>query len=157
MKADKIVFIGLGSNIGDRRANLEGAVRALEEQDRIDVLKVSEFHETEPVGGPPQGNFLNAVAKVKTQLAPETLLEKLQSIEKDFGRERSVRWGPRTLDLDILLYGSEVIKQPALQIPHPRMHERRFVLVPLCEISPEAYHPKLKLTAQQMLDQLCSS
>ena len=138
-----LALIGLGSNLGDRKAMLDGAVAALRGTSGVTVRAVSSYHETEPVGGPPgQGPFLNAAAVVETDLDPIALLGRLQAIEARFGRVREVRWGPRTLDLDLLLYGDQVIATPTLQVPHPRMAERRFVLAPLAEIAPEAVDPR---------------
>ncbi len=148
-----VVYIGLGSNLGDRAANLRGALEALRRREDIEVVEVSPFQETEPVG-PPQPRYLNAAARVRTPLSPRELLEVLQEVEEQFGRERSVRWGPRTLDLDILLYGERIVDQPDLRIPHPRMHERRFVLGPLRKIAPEAVHPVLDKTVRRLLREL---
>ncbi len=116
----------------------------------MEVKEISSLTQTDPVGGPPQGQYMNGAALVETELEAGQLLESLQTIEHELGRRRSVRWGPRTIDLDILLYGEEVIEEDALQIPHPRMHERRFVLEPLCEIAPGARHPKLKKTIREL-------
>ena len=117
-----VAMIGLGSNLGDRRANLSGAIAALGEVPRVRVREVSSFHETEPVGGPPgQGMFLNAVAVVETGLEPLPLLGVLQGIESRFGRERKVHWGERTLDLDLLLFEERIIDTPGLCVPHRRM------------------------------------
>jgi 2-amino-4-hydroxy-6-hydroxymethyldihydropteridine diphosphokinase len=142
-------YIGLGSNLGDREKMLRGALDALREHEGIEVTSVSRFHETEPVG-PPQGKYLNAVAEIRTTLDPRELLGALQGIEDRFGRERAVRWGPRTLDLDLLLYGDEIINEPDLQVPHPHMHERLFVLEPLCEIAPHVIHPALGRRAGEL-------
>ena len=142
-------YIGLGSNLGDREKTLRGALDALREHEGIEVTAVSRFHETEPIG-PPQGRYLNAVAELRTTLGPRELLGALQEIEDRFGRERAVHWGPRTLDLDLLLYGDVIINEPDLQVPHPHMHERLFVLEPLCEIAPQAIHPILHQTAKEL-------
>lgn len=137
-----LALIGLGSNLGDRRANLSGAIAALGQVPGITVRQVSTFHETEPVGGPPgQGLFLNAVVALETNLEPVPLLHVLQKIEARFGRERLVHWGERTLDLDLLLFDARIIDTPELCVPHPRMHTRRFVLKPLVEVAPTAVDP----------------
>jgi len=130
-------FIGIGSNIGERQKNLKKAITYIDAHQKITVEKVSSFIDTLPVGGPPQGNYLNGVIKIKTTLSPYDLLVFLQSIEKKLGRKRTVRFGPRTIDLDIILYGEERIDTPYLKVPHPRMQEREFVLKPLFEIAPQ--------------------
>ncbi len=137
------MFIGLGSNLGDRKSNLERALAYINHHTDIEIIKVSSFIETTPVGGPPQGNYLNAVAKLKTALSPEELLEFLQEVERKLGRTRTVRFGPRTIDLDILLYEDKRIDTPMLKIPHPRMWEREFVMRPLLEIAPYINSKKL--------------
>lgn len=144
-------YIGLGSNLGDREGNLRGALDALREHPDVEVAKVSDFYETQPVGGPPQGPYLNAAAELRTALGPRKLLNLLHEVEARFGRERSIRWGPRTLDLDLLLYDERVIDQPDLKVPHPRMHERRFVLEPLADIAPDVRHPTDERTVQDLL------
>lgn len=131
------VFIAIGSNIGDREKNINQAIYLLKRESRIRVEKISAIIETEPQGGPPQGKYLNGVIKVKTTFSPRSLLKVLQNIEHNLGRVRTLRFGPRTIDLDILLYGDKVINEPALKIPHPRMFAREFVLKPLLEIEPE--------------------
>lgn len=135
-------YIGLGSNLGNRRANLVAAVELIGRLPGTQVRRVSSFVETAPVGGPPeQQPFLNAAAEIESVLTPRVLLERLQEIEQKLGRARSERWGPRPIDLDILLWGAQRVDEPALTIPHPRMHFRRFVLEPLVEIAPDARHP----------------
>src|SRR5262249_28738164 len=143
---------GLGSNLGDRRAALEGAIAALAATPRILVRKVSTLHETEPVGGPAgQGGYLNAAAVLETSLDPFALLKVLQEIEAHFGRVRTVRWGERPLDLDLLLFGDRIIETPELVVPHPRYAARRFVLEPLAEVAPEAVDPVRKRTIRELL------
>ncbi len=143
MIGGKTAYIGLGSNMGDRRANIEHALRMMDNSVGIEVKKVSTLIETEPVGGPKQGRYLNGAAAVATSLEPDELLKRLQDIETQLGRTRQIRWGPRTIDLDILLYGETIITKENLKIPHPELHKRDFVLVPLREIAPEAQHPVL--------------
>jgi 2-amino-4-hydroxy-6-hydroxymethyldihydropteridine diphosphokinase len=129
------VYIALGSNLGDRDQTIRAALRDLEEENDIRVLRCSTLHETKPVGGPlAQPRYLNAVAAIKTSLAPRALLRRLQEIEHRHGRRRRVKNGPRTLDLDLLLYGDRVINEQDLVVPHPRMWERPFVMQPLEEI-----------------------
>jgi 2-amino-4-hydroxy-6-hydroxymethyldihydropteridine diphosphokinase len=131
------VWIGLGSNLGDRKAILDAAVAALADAPGVAVRAVSSYHETLPVGGPPdQGPFLNAAASLNTSLDPHQLLAVMQEIENRAGRVRKVRWGERTLDLDILIYGCKFLDTPRLKLPHPRLALRRFVLAPLAEIAP---------------------
>jgi len=151
-----IGYIGLGSNLGDREGNLRDALELMNAEPSITVRRVSSFIDTPPVGGPPQGDYLNAVAEVETALEPRELLDALQRIERSLGRVRTVRWGPRTIDLDIVLLGDAVVDEPGLEIPHPRMHEREFVLRPLCELAPGALHPRLRKTAAELLAALDS-
>jgi 2-amino-4-hydroxy-6-hydroxymethyldihydropteridine diphosphokinase len=130
-------YVGLGSNLGDREELLRAAVRALDAEAAIDVVAVSSFSETDPTGYLDQPRFVNAVAAVETSLAPRELLDRLLAIEAALGRRRDgPRQGPRTIDLDLLLYGDEVVDEPGLQVPHPRLHERRFALEPLAELAP---------------------
>ena len=133
-----IVFIGLGTNIGKRRENLLKSIYYLKKTS-IKILKISNIYETKPLGGPKQRNYFNAVVKAKTALLPRNLLKSLQSIEKIIGRTKSVRNGPRIIDLDILLYNSKKIKSSNLTIPHSRIKERLFVLLPLYSIEPNLY------------------
>lgn len=131
--------VGLGSNLGDRRAQLAGAVRGLAAAGPL--VAVSSLYETAPIGGPAQGPFLNAVAVVGSGLTPRALLDLCLRLERAAGRRRRVRWGPRSLDLDLLLYDGAVVDEPGLQVPHPRLGGRRFVLEPLVEAWPEAALP----------------
>lgn len=144
-------WIGLGSNLGDRESNLRAALRRLGEAEGVRVAAVSSFVETAPVGGPEQPDYLNAAAELETTLAPRELLRLLLGVEADLGRVRKEHWGPRTIDLDLLLYGDRVIDLPDLKVPHPLMAQRRFVLEPLAEIAPGAVHPVTGQTVRQML------
>jgi 2-amino-4-hydroxy-6-hydroxymethyldihydropteridine diphosphokinase len=145
-------YIGLGSNMGDKKGTCLKALDLLGRAGR--VVKVSSFYCTEPVGYQEQEDFVNAVAELETDISPEALLAGCHSIEDALGRSRELRWGPRTIDLDILLYGDRVISGPAIVIPHPRLAIRRFVLVPLCEIAPQAVHPVFKKTVGHLLHEL---
>jgi len=126
-------YLGLGSNLGDRLANLGRAVRELEERG-VRALRSSRVYETDPVGGPPQPEYLNAVVEVGTELEPRELLAVCLEVEAEMGRVRGERWGPRVIDIDLLTYGGIDMDEPELTVPHPRMHERAFVLVPLLEL-----------------------
>lgn len=132
-----VVYLGLGSNLGDRECALAGACRLLDKHPEIAVEGVSSLYETAPVGLASQGPFLNAVVRVGTDLRPESLLAVTQAVESRLGREPGKRWGPRVIDIDILLYGSLEIRRPFLEIPHRSMAERLFVLAPLGELAPE--------------------
>ena len=138
-----IAYVGLGSNLGDREATLREAVRLLGELDGVEVRAVSSFRETDPVGKLDQPRFVNGAAALETSLQARELLDRLLEVERALGRDRSVeeRWGPRTIDLDLLLYGEETIDVPGLQVPHPRLAERAFVLEPLLELAPELRLP----------------
>ena len=131
-----LAYVGVGANLGDRRATIEAAVALLD-----GVVGVSELRETEPVGVIDQPAFLNGAVALETELPPRELLDVLLSVERRLGRERRERWGPRTLDLDLLLYGCETIDEPGLTVPHPRLHERRFALEPLADLDPELVIP----------------
>lgn len=134
-------YLSLGSNLGDRREMLETALSRLEESGRVQVVKRSSLYETEPVGKTDQPSFLNIAVEISTDLDPEALLNLSQTIERGLGRTREVRWGPRTVDIDILLYENLAVATRRLVIPHPEMIRRRFVLLPLLEIAPAAALP----------------
>lgn len=148
-----IAYLSLGSNIGDRAANLTRAIEELAKRD-VRVVRQSSLYETEPVDFHDQAWFLNCAIEVETQLAPKALLNTLLDVESAMGRKRSVKYGPRLIDLDILLYGNQVVDTPGLIIPHPRMAERRFVLTPLAEIAPHARHPARNETIGELLREL---
>jgi 2-amino-4-hydroxy-6-hydroxymethyldihydropteridine diphosphokinase len=134
------VFVGLGSNLGDRELNLR---RALERLEELGPVRASSFRETDPIGVTDQPKFLNAAAELATELPPAELLERLLEIERELGRDRATerRWGPRVIDLDLLLFGEEAIDEPGLTVPHPRLADRRFVLEPLCELNEDLTLP----------------
>jgi 2-amino-4-hydroxy-6-hydroxymethyldihydropteridine diphosphokinase len=148
----KTVYLSLGSNIGDREANLRAAIEQLAAP-RLRVLRVSPIYETEPVDYTDQRWFLNLVVEAETTLFPMQLLARIGKIERELGRVRTVPKGPRTIDIDILLYGKAVVQCTTLEIPHPRMAQRRFVLAPLADLAPDLRHPVTHLTVKQMLEQ----
>ena len=131
-----LAYVGLGSNLGDREATIYAAIAAL-----AGVVAASELRETDPVGGTEQPPFLNGAIALETELSPRELLESLLAVELELGRERRERWGPRTIDLDLLLYGGETVDEPGLTVPHPLLHERSFVLEPLAELDPHLVVP----------------
>lgn len=150
------MYLSLGSNLGDREKNLRTAIAALAGA-RVRVTRISSFYETEPVDLREQPWFLNCVAQSETELPPLDLLRALRGVESQMGSRKLVPKGPRLIDLDILLYGSETIDTPELQVPHPRMLLRKFVLAPLAEIAPNLQHPSWKGTVSQLLAQLSDS
>jgi 2-amino-4-hydroxy-6-hydroxymethyldihydropteridine diphosphokinase len=148
-------FVAIGSNLGDRHAIIEQAVAALAAAPGIQLICLSKLHEYAAVGGPPDSPpFLNAAAELSTTLSAPALLRHLLAVEHQLGRQRRLKWEPRIIDLDLLLYGFSIIATQDLVIPHPLMHERRFVLEPLAEIAPDALHPTLQMTAGGLLDAL---
>lgn len=149
-----LAYIGLGSNLGNREMTLAASIERLINSSKVNVTKISDIYETKPVGGPPQPDFLNAVLEMNTSLQPEELLVRLQEIERYLGRKRKIKWEPRTIDMDILLYEDSVIDSADLKIPHPLMHTRRFVLLPMSQIAPDLRHPTFNKTIIELLDEL---
>jgi 2-amino-4-hydroxy-6-hydroxymethyldihydropteridine diphosphokinase len=156
----ELVFVAVGANLGDREATFAAVIRALESEADLLLVGASTVYETEPIGPGDQEPYLNAVIGLRSWLSPTALLACLQRIEARFGRDRSataVRWGPRTLDLDLLFYGERVIELPELIVPHPRVHERAFVLMPLAELAPSLVHPLIGATIAAIAEGLVES
>ena len=148
------VYAGLGSNLGNKRENIIKAIDRLDACEGICVKEKSGFFNTTPVGGPLQPDYVNCAIGMETEIEPQVLLEEFKKIEIGLGRKPGVRWGPRVVDLDILLYGNRIVDEHNLKIPHERMHERAFVLEPLCEISPDIKHPVSGISFSELLEKL---
>ena len=152
-----VAYIGFGSNIGDRLSHIQNAIHTLSKTEEITLQKISSVYTTDPVGYEAQAQFLNGVAAVQTSLSPLSLLHTLKHIETAIGRKHRIRWGPREIDLDILIYGNLCVQTEKLVIPHPEMHLRGFVLVPLAEIAPDLVHPVFQETIQTLHNRLENS
>ena len=149
-----VAYIGFGSNIGDRLAYIQSAIHALSKTEGITLQRISSVYKTDPIGYETQAQFLNGAAAIQTHLPPLSLLHILKDIETTIGRQHRIRWGPREIDLDILIYGDMCLQTEKLVIPHPEMHRRRFVLAPLAEIAPDLVHPIFQETVQTLLERL---
>ena len=149
-----LAYIGFGSNIGDRLKHIQNAIDALSKTEGITLQEISSIYKTDPIGYEAQAEFLNGVAAIQTSLSPLSLLQTLKDIETVIGRQHRIRWGPREIDLDILIYGNLCVQTEKLVIPHPEMHLRRFVLVPLAEIAPNLVHPIFQETIHTLLERL---
>ncbi len=154
MGESKIAYVGLGSNLGDRQKNLENAVKMLSQTEGIKLLRVSQLIETSPLGGTDQPRYLNAVAEFNTEISARDLLKKMMGIESTLGRTRRVKWSPRTIDLDLVLYGDEIINELNLVVPHPQMHLRTFILSGLCQLNPAIVHPVMKVPVSVLAERL---
>lgn len=152
-EGQKIIYLGLGSNLGRRRANIKSAIGLLSDEPGIYLCRTSSHYLTEPVGDVEQPWCVNMVAEISTSLTPQKFLSLCKSIEERLGRRSTVRLGPRIIDIDLLLYGTDVIEHPGLQIPHPELKRRRFVIVPLLELDPDLRHPVLNLPLCSCLEQ----
>lgn len=154
MGASTIAYVGLGSNLGDRQATFDLALTQLRNHKRIDLLRSSAVLETKPLTDDGQENYLNAVVEIQTDLSAPALLGKLQAIEMDLGRTRQEKWGPRTIDLDLLVFGTEILQTEVLTVPHPQMHLRSFVLEPLCQLNEDLPHPVLDIRMGELKQRL---
>jgi 2-amino-4-hydroxy-6-hydroxymethyldihydropteridine diphosphokinase len=148
-----VVYLGIGSNLGDKQGNCLDAIERLSTRG-ISISKRSAMHETQPWGVEDQPDFVNMAVEVETVMSPEELLVTVKEIEREMGRKAGTRWGPRLIDLDVLLYDDRIVKSKDLIIPHPLLHKRNFVLLPLAEISPECVHPVLKKTIRELAQEL---
>ncbi len=153
-RAWETCFLGLGSNLGDKHRHLQSVTDALSQDSGIQIVAESQRHETAPYGVTDQPAFLNSVLQIRTLYTPQELLERCQDLETASGRLRLRRWGERTLDVDILLYGNRVMDTETLTVPHPELYKRRFVLLPLCELAPNLVHPQFHQSLSQLLDRL---
>lgn len=152
--SDIVSFVGIGSNLGNPVGNCLKAIELISSLSKLKVPQRSSLYKTEPVGFPEQNWFVNCVIETSTTLSAHSLLKTLQQIEDSMGRVRETKWGPRIIDLDILLYGHDIVEDDQLVIPHPELHKRRFVLVPLCEIAPYFVHPVFETPIKELLDGL---
>lgn len=146
------VYISVGSNLGNRESYLERAKSLIAKLPKTRFIRSSTIHETEPVGGPPQGKYLNAVWEIETGLPARELKSELKKIEEKLGRKPSFQNAPREIDLDLIFFGQQIVEEADLKIPHPRLYERTFVLKPLCELAPDWIHPKMKKTIRELLN-----
>lgn len=154
----ELAYISVGANVGDCRVNIDASIARLDAVEGVRVIRQSDLIETEPIGGPvDQPTYLNGAVEVETTLSARELLDVLLSIESKLGRVRTERWGPRVIDLDLVLFGEQVIREPRLTVPHPHMHERGFVLGPLAQIAPHVRHPVLGKTVSELFRELQAS